>query len=281
VTAVGGAAAGRGGARRPLRIATVQCTPVTGDLAGNAQDHAVRIAEAAERGARIVLFPQLSLVGYDPDLIDLHRLRVVPQDPALAPIQAACRAASVHALVGAPVAEPRPMPVGGGLSVDGPPRIGMLHVDPAGRVRLAYVQRFLSTGEIGIFGAGQNDAIVTIDGWRVGLALGRDAAVPEHATRLAYAGAEVYAVGGWYPIGAEERMRSQLAAAAANGLWTVLAQFVGGTGGGPACGGSGAWAPGGSPVLDLRRDPRVGIVEIASGAAGSAGSAGMSSGALS
>jgi predicted amidohydrolase len=258
-----------GAGRAPLRIAAVQCCPVTGDVAGNATDHAAWIGSAAAAGARVVVFPQLSLTGYDPDLIDLHQLRVLPGDPRLAVLAEACRQHQVHAFFGAPVAEPRPQAVGGKLAAQGPPRVGVLHAEPSGRLRVAYLQRFLATGEIGIFGPGQGDAVVSVDGWRLALASGRDCTVPEHATRLAYGGADAYLAGGFFPLGAEARLEAALSGAAAGGLWTVLAQFCGGTGGGPACGGSGAWAPGGTRVAEVGTEPGIAMVEItAAGAAG-------------
>ena len=256
------AAAPAAGGRPPLRVAAVQLSPVTGDVAGNAADHARWVARAAESGARVVLFPELSLTGYDPDLIDLHRIRVDPGDPRLEPLRQACRAHGVHAFVGAPVTEPRPVAVGAGSAPDGPPRIGMLHIDIAGRDRVAYLKRYLDVGEIGIFGPGVSDAVLPLGGWRAGLAIGRDINVADHHSRLAYAGVELYLVSGLYVIGAEQRLAEQMAAATRHGKWVVLAQFCGGTGGGPACGGSGAWAPGGQQVMQLGQEAGLVLVDV-------------------
>ncbi|MBM9476110.1 carbon-nitrogen hydrolase family protein [Nakamurella flavida] len=240
----------------------MQLSPVTGDVGANAVDHARWVAEAAASGARVVVFPQLSLTGYDPDLIDLHRIRVDPGDPRLEPLRRACRHHGVHAFVGAPVTEPRPVAVGAGSAPDGPPRIGTLHIDIAGRDRVAYLKRYLDVGEIGIFGPGVNDAVLPIGGWRLGLATGRDVTVADHHSRLAYAGVEVSLVSGLYVIGAEQRLAEQMAAATRHGKWVVLAQFCGGTGGGPACGGSGVWAPGGHRVRQLGQEPGVVLVDV-------------------
>ena len=85
-----------------LKIALAQMNPVLGDLAGNAAKLEAARAEAAAKGADIVVFPELFICGYPPE--DLVR------KPAFA---AACRAA-VEALApkltGAPAVTTVPEP---------------------------------------------------------------------------------------------------------------------------------------------------------------------------
>src|SRR3981081_407034 len=52
---------------RVIRIALAQINPVVGDLHGNARLIAERIAEARDKGADLVLFPELALTGYPPE----------------------------------------------------------------------------------------------------------------------------------------------------------------------------------------------------------------------
>ena len=49
-----------------MKIALAQINPTVGDIAGNAERIRSRIAEAREAGARVVVFPELALVGYPP-----------------------------------------------------------------------------------------------------------------------------------------------------------------------------------------------------------------------
>lgn len=54
-----------------MKIALGQFNPTVGDLAGNARRMAAMAREAASRGARLVVFPELSLAGYPPrDLVE-------------------------------------------------------------------------------------------------------------------------------------------------------------------------------------------------------------------
>ncbi|WP_051829805.1 MULTISPECIES: nitrilase-related carbon-nitrogen hydrolase [Streptomyces] len=63
----------------------------------NVERHAEAVREA---GARLVVFRELSLTGYD-----LAAPALDPADPRLAPLVEACAATGALALVGAPVAE--------------------------------------------------------------------------------------------------------------------------------------------------------------------------------
>jgi predicted amidohydrolase len=237
-------------ARQPLRIAAVQCVSHPGDIAGTVAEHTAQIAAAADDGAGVVLFPELSLTGYEPDLIDLHGIRIAVDDPVLRPLSRICQQRRVHALVGVPTA---------GTAL---PHIGILHIDARGTVRPAYAKQHLHVGEIGIFGAGSSGAVLDIGGWKLALSICSDAAVPSHPLAARRAGADAYLVAGLYVIGSEQRLAQQMEQAARHRLWVMLAQYSGGTGGGPACGLSGGWRPGGSEAVRLGAGPGIAVMDL-------------------
>src|SRR4029079_14338333 len=82
--------------REEIVIAVAQPLCVSLDVAANATAHAAAIRAAT---ARVVVFPELSLTGYE-----LDAPTVDAGDPRLAPIVAACTETGATALVGAPVA---------------------------------------------------------------------------------------------------------------------------------------------------------------------------------
>lgn len=237
-------------ARQPLRIAAVQCVAHPGDIAGTAAEHARQIASAADDGAGVVLFPELSLTGYEPDLIDLHGIRIAVDDPVLQPLSRICQQRRVHALVGVPTS-------GSAL-----PQIGVLHIDARGTVRLTYAKQHLHVGEIGIFGAGPTGSLLDIGGWRLALSIGSDVAVAAHPAAARRAGADAYLVGGLYVIGSEQRLAGQMEQAGRQRMWVMLAQYSGGTGGGPACGLSGGWRPDGSEAVRLGAGPGIALMDL-------------------
>src|SRR4051812_27929479 len=55
-----------------VRIALAQIDTTVGDFAGNAAKIAAQTAKAAEQGAQLVIFPELTMCGYPPkDLLGL------------------------------------------------------------------------------------------------------------------------------------------------------------------------------------------------------------------
>src|ERR1700749_5035435 len=47
-----------------MRIALAQINPTVGDLAGNVRKHLEFITKAKEAGAQLVIFPEMSVIGY-------------------------------------------------------------------------------------------------------------------------------------------------------------------------------------------------------------------------
>jgi len=212
-----------------LTVAVAQPACVPYDVAANAATHAA-VVRAAD--ARVVVFPELSLTGYELDA------PVVPEDhPALAPLVAACRETGTLALAGAPV--------------DGP-HIGILAVDGvAGTVTVVYRKLYLSSSEQARFRPGPEPAVVTVDGRRLGLAVCKDTGVPEHWSRTAALGIDGY-VAGTLMFAAETAEQDARGAriAAAHGVWVAFASFAGPTGDGytDTAGRSTIWAPDGAVI---------------------------------
>ncbi|MFG1677480.1 carbon-nitrogen hydrolase family protein [Micromonospora sp. NPDC049282] len=213
--------------RTPLRIAVAQPLTVAHDVAGNAARHAAAVRAA---GARVVVFPELSLTGYE--------LAAAPLDPAddrLAPLRTACAETGTLALAGAPVAGPH---------------IAVLAVDGDG-VRVAYRKIWLGGAEPSRFRPGREPAVLAVDGWRLGLAVCKDTGVPAHAAATLAGGADAYLAGVLESADdaavPDERARR---VAGAHGVWVAMASFAGSTGGGypRAAGGSGVWSPAGVAV---------------------------------
>ncbi|MEY9871036.1 putative amidohydrolase [Streptacidiphilus sp. MAP12-33] len=226
--------------REPLTVAVVQPVWAGADVLANAEEHAVAVVRA---GARLVVFPELSLTGYD---LDAPSLPV--DDPRLGPIRDACRATGSVALVGAPVRE-----VDADENEDAESReyIAMLAVTGEG-VAVAYRKMCLHGAEFDRFTPGGKPEVLTVDGWRLGLAICADAAEPRHAADTAALGIDAYVAGTLYGAAADSLVRRDThmrERAAAHDTWVVLATSAGASGTYPeTSGGSGVWAPGGETV---------------------------------
>ncbi|BBH67534.1 hydrolase [Actinoplanes sp. OR16] len=216
-----------------LTIAVAQPHCVAHDVAGNALSHAAVIREAS---ARVVVFPEMSLTGYE-----LDAAVVEPDDPRLAPIVEACAATGTTALVGAPVPGPW---------------IGVLAVDGTG-ARVVYGKVYLHGSEAERFVPGE-PVVLDVDGWRLGLAVCRDTGIPEHAERTAALAIDGY-VAGVVHHDHEASLHGDRAkrVAAEHRVWTATAAFAGPTGGGfgRTSGGSGIWDAQGDVLAEAGPEP--------------------------
>jgi predicted amidohydrolase len=227
--------------RRPLVIAVAQPQAVSYDVAANAATHAATVRAA---DARVVVFPELSLTGYE-----LDAPAVTAEDPRLWPIVEACAETSSLALAGAPVQDET-----------GQAHIGMLSVEGTGAT-VAYHKMWLGGAEPERFTPGREPAVVEVDGWRLGLAICKDTGIPRHAADTAALGIDAYLAGVLESADdaavQEERARR---VATDHRVWVAVASFAGSTGGGytQAAGRSSVWTPDG--VVLARAGPETGAI---------------------
>jgi predicted amidohydrolase len=227
--------------RGPLVIAVAQPPCVSYDVGANAATHAATIRAA---DARVVVFPELSLTGYE-----LDAPPVTAEDPQLLPMIEACARTGSLALVGAPV-----------QSEAGQTHVGMLAVEGMGAT-VAYHKMWLGGAEPERFTPGSKPVVLEVDGWRLGLAICKDTGIPQHASDTAAQGIDAYLAGvlesAEDPAVQDERARR---VATDHQVWVAVASFAGSTGGGyaQAAGRSSVWTPDG--VVLAQAGPETGAI---------------------
>ena len=87
-----------------MRVALAQINPLIGDIAGNAALHVEFIERAAQHDADLVVFPELSVIGYPPKDLLLKPDVIERCERAVTQIAAACR--DTAAIVGYPLPSP-------------------------------------------------------------------------------------------------------------------------------------------------------------------------------
>jgi predicted amidohydrolase len=196
--------------REPLTVAAAQPATTAGALALNAKVHADSVRAAR---ARVVVFPELSLTGYDlgADIVSLS-------DPALDPLVKACAETGSVALVGAPVEDDR-----------GRAFIAMLFVGASGG-EVIYRKTWLGGSEPVRFTSGEGPAVLEVDGWRLGLGICKDTGTAQHIAATAALGIDVYVAGLVHRPEelAEQEVRAVVIARTC-GAWVVFASFAGPT----------------------------------------------------
>jgi predicted amidohydrolase len=215
-----------------LAVAQPACRAL--DVEANARAHADAVRAAR---ARVVVFPELSLTGYE-----LDAPVVAVDDPRLRPLLEACDATGSVAIASAPVEDRF---------------IGLLAVDGAG-ARVAYRKVNLAGHEPGHFRPGPAPAVLEVDGWRLGLALCKDTGVPAHQEQTAALGIDAY-VAGVLDLAVDAPVQEQRAhrITAEHGVWVAMASFAGPTGHGYVdnAGRSGIWSPTGELMSRAGAEP--------------------------
>jgi predicted amidohydrolase len=168
-------------------IAAAQTTPVAGDRAANVAQHVRMVEMAARHGVQLLLFPELSLSGYEPQ--QLKHCLTAAHDPILAPLKAAALRHEMTLVVGAPTAAADEFHAGK------LPHISALVIGPDGSV-MVYHKQHLHPGEDRYASAGPNHPFVfEVSGRRCGLAICADVTHSTHPKAAREAGATLYLAG--------------------------------------------------------------------------------------
>ncbi len=223
---------------KSIRLAAAQSSSVAGALAANVAHHCQFIEAARAAAVDVLVFPELSLSGYE--LALLAGCVLDPGNAVLAPIREAALLAGLTVVVGAPISSGQAFP-----------HIGAIAFCPDGRA-VVYGKRLLHPGE---------ERFVLPSSTPIcGLPLGDDVAAlaicaeithPEHAQGAAALGASMYLAGvliteAGYAADAE-CMRHY---AEHHGFAALMANHAGPSGGYVSAGRSAIWAPGGELLAE-------------------------------
>jgi predicted amidohydrolase len=228
---------------QPLTVAAIQATPTPGAVAANAVLGARLVRQAADRGARVAVLPELFLSAYHPPTLYAGDEAVVSadgqrqvSDERLAPLTGT----GIHVVLGAAVRH-----------ADGRRTCSALVVDPSGTVTAAYdKQNLWGPDERALFDAGTADTGIDVDGWRLALGICYDGCFPEHGRAAALGGAHGYLCPSGYLAGSEHRRDLYYAARALdNTMYVVFANSVGGEAPWRFNGGAAVYEPEGRPLV--------------------------------
>ena len=221
-------------------VAATQFAPVAGDIDANVGTAAELVRAAGADGARVVVFAELALSGYEPSLIrDTPALVLTEDDPRLEPVREACRAAGAAAVVNGPV-----------RAADGRPGVTSLVIGPDGALLARYDKQHLYGVEREVFTPGTRDGRFALDGVGFALATCYDNRFPELAERAAGDGCRVYLASSVLSADNDSFEKVYPARARDFGLYVVLGNVLGRNEDGVGCGAAGAWGPDGERIAD-------------------------------
>ena len=214
-----------------LTICTAQLNVLVGDMAGNAQKIIAAARTAYERGARLVLIPELSICGYPAEDLLLRPAFVAACDDAVKTVaRELAGLKGLHVVVGHPHGSAIR-----GKSVQVQQRYNAASVLCEGKVLETYAKRELPNyqvfDEYRYFTRGQGTCVFQVEGISVGLLICEDAWFAEPAQLARASGAQMLVVPNASPYHAGksgERVARMVDRAQDVGLPLVYAHLVGG-----------------------------------------------------
>jgi predicted amidohydrolase len=175
---------------RSVSVAVAQTCPVKGDVQTNLEEHVRLVGIAASSGAQLVVFPELSLTGYELDLA--RDLAFSENDPRLCPLLETSSSSSVTLVVGAPVRIGQQMHIG--AFIIRPDRTTAIYT----KHRLgafppsASCDGIVPPAEATVFSPGDRDPLIHVNDRIASVAICADIGQPSHPELAARRGATIY-----------------------------------------------------------------------------------------
>ena len=160
-----------------MKICVAQTRPVKGDIQSNIGHHKKLINLAVFHGADIIIFPELSLTGYEPTLA--KELATHQDDRRLDDFQKISDTQQITIGVGVPTKNTT------GIC------ISMVLFQPH-KARQTYSKKYLHPDEEEFFVSGQSFTGLKVNKTNIALGICYEISVPEHAENAFESGAEIY-----------------------------------------------------------------------------------------
>ena len=160
-----------------MKICVAQTRPVKGDIQSNIDNHKKLIGLAVSTGADIIIFPELSLTGYEPELS--RELATDQDDSRFDDFQKISDTKQITIGVGVPTKN------------NTGTCISMVLFQPH-ETRQTYSKKFLHADEEEFFISGQSFTGLIGKQANIALAICYELSVPEHSENAFRSGAEIY-----------------------------------------------------------------------------------------
>lgn len=161
-----------------ITISLAQIPVIKGAVAENLTTHLLSIAESASAGADVVVFPELSLTGYELELA--ASLAFHAHAAEFTVLSKSSVENNIIVIAGCPFAVE-----------NNKPAIGAVICFPDGRIE-HYSKQYLHDGESQYCSTGSGDYLFSVGGYRVALGICADFSDARHPTRAAEKSADLY-----------------------------------------------------------------------------------------
>lgn len=214
--------------KNDIRIAVAQFNPISGDVESNINKHIALIKLAINENVDVIIFPELSLTGYE--LYLSKKLGFDQKDKRLSVFQNLSDKYKIIIIIGAPI-----------LNEVGGVEISLFIIRPY-TTTMYYSKMHLHEGETKFFSPGKREIIFDCKGTFIGLAICADITKDTHPYNLVSKGASIYLCSMLITSnGYDEDTKILRDYAIKHKLVVAMANFSGDTGGWKATGMSAIW----------------------------------------
>jgi predicted amidohydrolase len=234
-------------------IAVAQTCPVKGDVKANVEEHIRLVRHAAVEGAKVIVFPELSLTGYELTLG--NELAFTEDDPRLSSLLDLAASQGTTLVVGAPVRVGTLLHIGAFI-LSSDRRIGLYTKHRLGAFPPSATcdscDGTVPPPETTAFQPGDRNPLIQIEGYIAAVAVCADIGRPAHPQLAAERGANTYLASMFViPSDFEGEVSKLSRYAAQYHMMTALANFGGPSGGLKSAGRSSIWSDAGELLVQL------------------------------
>ena len=210
-----------------MRVAIAQIEAIKGNVEKNIENHLKWIKQAIQNNADMLVFPELSVTGYEPDLAE--NLATNQDDTRLDEIQNLSDRNGITIGVGLPTKDERDV------------FVSMIIFQPH-KERITYSKQYLYPPEESIFKAGKNPLVLNFETEVVSPAICYEISNKAHCEFAKRNNATIYIASVLSSInGIDADMKKLSDIAKHNNLVTFMANYVGESGGYKCAGKSSVW----------------------------------------
>lgn len=210
-----------------MKICIAQTKPVKGNISKNIENHKILIEKAVSKGVDIIVFPELSITGYEPELA--KELASTQADKRLDIFQDISNVNKIVIGVGLPTRESNNT------------FISMIIFQPQ-KDRLTYSKQHLHPTEVDYFIPGQNQIYLKLSNSIIAPAICYELSKPEHSENAYKNNANIYIASVLNSVSGVDNDIKRLSAIASKYKMIVLmANYIGQSGGYQCAGKSSIW----------------------------------------
>lgn len=223
-----------------MRVAVAQIEAIKGNIEKNIENHLKWIRQAIQNNADMVVFPELSLTGYEPDLAE--SLATNQDDTRLDEMQSLSDKNSITIGVGLPTRKERNV------------FVSMIIFQPH-MERITYSKQYLYPPEKSVFTAGNNPLVLKLETEVVSPAICYESSNKAHCEYASQNNATIYIASVLSSIGGIDAELKKLSDIAKNkNMVTFMANYVGKSGGYECAGKSSVWDTTGKLIGQLNTE---------------------------